>query len=75
MFLDAGVPDSVGQVFKESGHTVIFYRDALPEGAKDEVVCATALKNNAILVAIDGDMKQLAKRYGGKPGLFNALEW
>jgi predicted nuclease of predicted toxin-antitoxin system len=36
----------------------------LPEGEPDTVVCATALANDAILVAIDGDMKQLARRFG-----------
>ena len=50
----------------EHGHIVIFHRDALPEGAKDEVVCATALENDAILVALDSDMKQMARRYGAK---------
>lgn len=34
------------------------------ERTPDDVVCATALENNAILVAVDGDMKALAKRYG-----------
>lgn len=67
VFLDAGVPDSVGRVFSDYGYTVIYHRNALPEGSADEVVCATALANNAILVAIDGDMKQLAKRYGVTP--------
>lgn len=67
VFLDAGVPDSVGRVFSEFGHIVIYHRDALPEKTPDEAVCATALANDAILVAIDGDMKQLAKRYGVTP--------
>jgi predicted nuclease of predicted toxin-antitoxin system len=62
--LDAGVPDSVADVLKERGHHVILYREVLPEGEPDTVVCATALANDAILVAIDGDMKQLARRFG-----------
>jgi hypothetical protein len=33
----------------------------------DEVVCATALTNDAILVAIDRDMTRLVKRYGMTP--------
>jgi predicted nuclease of predicted toxin-antitoxin system len=64
MLLDAGVPDSVADVLKERGHHVILYREVLPEGETDTVVCATVLANGAILVAIDGDMKQLARRFG-----------
>lgn len=62
--MDAGVPDSVGQVFSDNGHLVIYHREALPEKTSDSVVCATALANDAILVAIDGDMKQFPKRFG-----------
>jgi predicted nuclease of predicted toxin-antitoxin system len=62
--LDAGVPDSVAEVLREFGHHVILCREVLPERAPDDVVCATALANDAILVAIDGDMKRLAKRFG-----------
>jgi predicted nuclease of predicted toxin-antitoxin system len=64
VLLDAGVPDSVGHVFEQRGHTVIFHREVLTEGAPDEVVCFAALTNEAILIAVDGDMKRLAKRYG-----------
>ena len=66
-FLDAGVPDSVGRIFSDAGHSVIYHREALDDGVADEVVCATALANDAILVAIDGDMKRIAKRYGMTP--------
>lgn len=54
----------MGAVLIEGGHDVIFYRDILPEGTPDLVVAATALENNAILVAIDNDMKRIARRYG-----------
>jgi len=63
-FLDAGVPDSVGHVFKDNGHYVMFHRDALPDKTADPVVCATALANEAILVAIDSDMKQFPRKFG-----------
>jgi hypothetical protein len=63
-FLDAGVPDSVGLVFKEYGHLVIFHREALPEKTPDDIVCATALLNKAILVGIDGDVRRFPQRYG-----------
>jgi predicted nuclease of predicted toxin-antitoxin system len=67
-FLDAGVPDSVASVFRKHGHTAILHREALPEKSTDAVVCATALANDAILVAIDGDMKTFAKRFGISQG-------
>ncbi len=66
-FLDAGVPDSVARMLQEYGHFVILHRDALSEGSSDDLVCATALANDAILVAIDADMKRLAKQYGVTP--------
>jgi predicted nuclease of predicted toxin-antitoxin system len=59
-----GVPDSVAVVFRNHGHEAILHRDALPERTSDLVVCATALANQAILVAIDADMKTFAKRFG-----------
>jgi len=49
------------------GHVAILHRDALVEAAPDEVVCATALRNEAILIAMDADMQQLAKQYGVTP--------
>jgi predicted nuclease of predicted toxin-antitoxin system len=64
VLLDAGVPDSVGAVLEERGHIVIYHRNVLPEKTPDLVVAATALANDAVLVAIDNDMKQLAQRYG-----------
>jgi hypothetical protein len=65
--LDEGVPDSVADVLRQWGHVPILHREVLLGGEKDEVVCATALANGAILVAIDADMKRMAKRYGITP--------
>lgn len=62
--LDAGVPHSVGSAFDYAGHEVIYYHDVLADGAKDDLVAITAINNSAILVALDKDMKQLAKRFG-----------
>lgn len=64
LFLDEGVPDSVGREFKNAGHEVIFLRESLKTGSADDVVCAAALANDAILVACDGDMKQKVKKFG-----------
>jgi predicted nuclease of predicted toxin-antitoxin system len=67
LLLDAGVPDSIGDVFKSHGYHVILHRDVLGEKVPDEVVCAIALRNDAAFVAIDGDVNRLAKRYGVTP--------
>ncbi len=64
LFLDAGVPDSVGQCFEKAGHVVIYERDAVAPGSPDQLVCAVSERNDAILVALDADMKQLAQRRG-----------
>lgn len=63
-FLDEGVPDSVGRVCTSFAHEVIYLRDAIATGSPDELVCTAAQENDAILVACDGDMRQLAKKYG-----------
>lgn len=41
----------------------------------DPIVCAAAIANDAILVAVDADMKRLARRYGATPttGRFESL--
>ena len=73
VFLDEGVPDSVGRVFEDHGHDVIYMRDAIARGAPDTLVCAAAEANEAILVACDGDMRQLAKKNGIGAGRFKKL--
>ena len=65
--MDASAPDSVGEVFKRRGHTVILHRQVLVEATPDEMVCAAALANQAILVALDNDMTRMVKRYGHSP--------
>lgn len=61
-FLDEGVPNSVGLALEGAGHEVIYLRDAIATGSPDPLVCAVAEENEAILVALDGDMRQLAQR-------------
>lgn len=73
LFLDEGVPTSVGRAFEESGHEVIYLRDCIPTGSPDDLVCVAAEANEAILVACDGDMKQLVKRFGVGKGRFAKL--
>lgn len=64
LFLDEGVPNSVGRAFEDSGHEVIYLRDAIATGSPDQLVCAVAEANDAILVALDGDMRRIAQRHG-----------
>jgi predicted nuclease of predicted toxin-antitoxin system len=72
--LDEGVPVSVGQILQEAGHEVIFFNSSgLSPGSPDAVVCAAADASNAILVALDGDMKRLARGMGVSGGRFKAL--
>ena len=73
--LDEGVPDSVGQVLKKAGHKVLFFNTGkyIPRGSKDIVVCAAALLNEAILVATDGDMKQIARQHGVSGSAYSRL--
>jgi len=73
VLLDASAPDSVGAVFSKRGHTVILHREVLVEATPDEVVCAAALVNDAILVALDNDMARIVKRYGNTPGILALL--
>ena len=64
LFLDEGVPDSVGRCFAAVGHQVIHFRDAAVPGSPDQLVCAVSEANDAILVALDGDMRKIAQRRG-----------
>ena len=73
VFLDEGVPDTVGRVFAEHGHDVIYLREAIKEGSSDTLVCAAAEANDAILVALDGDMRQIARGHGVGGGRFKRL--
>ena len=64
LFFDEGVPDSVSRKFADAGHEIILLRTAMPTGSPDPLVCAVAEANDAILVAMDGDMRALASRRG-----------
>jgi predicted nuclease of predicted toxin-antitoxin system len=54
----------VAKAFAEAGHEALLLRDNLATGSPDQLVCAAAEINECILVALDGDMKQLASRHG-----------
>lgn len=73
--LDEGVPDSVGKVLQNAGHKVTFLNKAneLPRGSKDKLVCEFAILNNFILVAMDGDMRQIARSHGAGKSSYKML--
>jgi predicted nuclease of predicted toxin-antitoxin system len=73
IFTDEGVPDSVGDCFAACGHHVIRLREAVATGSPDPLVCAAAEANDAILVALDGDMRALAQRRGVGQRRFRTL--
>lgn len=58
------MPRSVGVVLSDAGHEVIYLHEAIATGSPDQLVCAAAEANDAILVALDADMKRLASRRG-----------
>ncbi|MBN9560204.1 MAG: DUF5615 family PIN-like protein [Alphaproteobacteria bacterium] len=64
VFVDQCVPDSVGRAFLEAGHEVIYLREKLATNSHDLLVAAVAETNEAILVSLDGDFRQIATRHG-----------
>lgn len=72
-FLDEGVPKSVGLLLRSEGHTVIFLEDAIARSSEDQVVAAAAMFNDCILVALDGDMRAIAKGNGISNSRYKSL--
>lgn len=64
LFLDEGVPKSVGVCFEDRGHEVIYFSDAAEPGSPDPLIATISMENDAILVALDGDMRKLAQQRG-----------
>ena len=62
-FLDNCVPDSVGHVLREAGHTVIFQRESIAPDAADTAVALASAQNDAILVTFDRDHSAIASRF------------
>lgn len=64
--LDEGVPNSVGAKLVSLGHEVIYTNtsDVVMRGSPDKLVATAAVANDAILVALDGDMRKIAQGHG-----------
>lgn len=60
-------------MFIRHGYTLIPFEDVVTRGSRDELVCIAAEANEALLVAFDNDMKQLARRHGVAPPRFKRL--
>lgn len=75
LLLDEGVPNSVGRKFEEAGHQVTYVNQSqlVQRGSPDTLVAAAAVANGFILVAHDGDMKQIAKNHGFGGGRYKTL--
>jgi hypothetical protein len=63
ILLDEGAPVPAAAPFLSRGHQVIYHSAVLKPAEKDDVVCYTAILNKAILLVVDRDMKQLARRF------------
>ena len=64
-FLDEGVPVSVARLLRDAGHEAIhLVQSEIPRASPDENVCVAVMAQGAILVAIDGDMREIARREG-----------
>ncbi len=63
-FIDQCVPDSAGRALADEGHEVVFLREKIATSTPDPLVAAVAEANDAILVSLDADFRQLARRYG-----------
>ena len=73
VLLDEGVPAEVAQVFLTHSYAVIPFDSVLTSGVSDDLVCAAAIANSALLIAYDNDMKQYVRRRGQGPDRFRNL--
>ena len=76
VILDEGTPILSAVPFLKNGYQVIYHGDVLDNGAKDDLVAATAILNEAALIAVDLDMKRLVRRFGSPDngGRFKKLD-
>ena len=71
--LDEGVPRAVGRLLSAEGHIVIYLQEAVALGSEDQIVATAAIANDCILIALDGDMRVIAKRNGVSNSRYKSL--
>lgn len=71
--LDEGVPRAVGRLLSAEGHIVIYLEEAVALGSEDQIVATAAIANDCILIALDGDMRVIAKRNGISNSRYKSL--
>lgn len=71
--LDEGVPRAVGRLLLAEGHIVIYLEEAVALGSEDQIVATAAIANKCILIALDGDMRVIAKRNGISNSRYKSL--
>lgn len=64
LLLDEGTPVPAARPFQKRSHSVIFHYEVLENGATDEQVVAAAILNEAVLIAVDADMRRMVRRFG-----------
>lgn len=67
------MPRAVGRLLSAEGHTVIYLEEAVALGSEDQIVATAAIANRCILVALDGDMRVIAKRNGISNSRYKSL--
>jgi len=60
-------------MFESHGHEIIPFDRVVRRGSVDTMVCTAAQANEAILVAFDSDMREIAKRHGMTHDRFSRL--
>lgn len=60
-------------MFESHGHEIIPFEEIVRRGSVDTLVCSAAQANEAILVAFDSDMREIAKRHGIAHDRFSRL--
>jgi predicted nuclease of predicted toxin-antitoxin system len=64
VLLDEGTPVPAAKPFLQRRHSVIFHYQVLESGATDHEVVAAAILNEAVLVAVEADMRRMVRRFG-----------
>ena len=68
ILLDEGAPVPTAEPFLARLHGVIYHHEVLESGATDERVASMAILNKATLIAVDGDMRRIVRRFGAPGG-------